>query len=212
MIALVDYGAGNLASVRKALAAIGAGVWTPTVAGELGRAHGIIVPGVGHFDSTKALTDEWRTAIKTMVGDGVPLLGICVGLQWLFEGSEEAPDAKGLAIFKGTCHIFSDGVNRGLKVPHVGWNSLVVNRPSRLMAGVHSGAQVYFTHSYAAPVIVDTAAVCEYGVSFSAAVERECVSAVQFHPEKSGDTGLKILSNWLNVSRRSSGGAKADAV
>ena len=212
MIALVDYGAGNLASVRKALAAIGAGVWTPTVAGELGRAHGIIVPGVGHFDSTKALTDEWRTAIKTMVGDGVPLLGICVGLQWLFEGSEEAPDAKGLAIFKGTCHIFSDGVNRGLKVPHVGWNSLVVNRPSRLMAGVHSGAQVYFTHSYAAPVIVDTAAVCEYGVPFSAAVERECVSAVQFHPEKSGDTGLKILSNWLNVSRRSSGGAKADAV
>ena len=106
VIALVDYGAGNLASVRKALAAIGARVWTPTVAGELGRAHGIIVPGVGHFDSTKALTDEWRTAIKTMVGDGVPLLGICVGLQWLFEGSEEAPDAKGLSIFKGTCSHF----------------------------------------------------------------------------------------------------------
>ena len=112
VIALVDYGAGNLTSVRKALAAIGASVWTPTVAGELGRAHGIIVPGVGHFDSTKALTDEWRTAIKTMVDDGVPLLGICVGLQWLFEGSEEAPDAKGLSIFKGTCHIFSDRVNR----------------------------------------------------------------------------------------------------
>ena len=199
MIALVDYGAGNLASVRKALAAIGAGVWTPTVAGELGRAHGIIVPGVGHFDSTKALTDEWRTAIKTMVGDGVPLLGICVGLQWLFEGSEEAPDAKGLSIFKGTCHIFSDSVNRRLKVPHVGWNSLVINRPSRLMAGVNSGAQVYFTHSYAAPVIVDTAAICEYGVPFSAAVERECVSAVQFHPEKSGDVGLHILSNWHRV-------------
>ena len=95
MIALVDYGAGNLTSVRKALSAIGANVWTPTVAGELGRAHGIIVPGVGHFDSTRALTAEWRTAIKAMVDDGIPLLGICVGLQWLFEGSDEAPDVEG---------------------------------------------------------------------------------------------------------------------
>jgi imidazole glycerol-phosphate synthase subunit HisH len=196
VIALVDYGAGNLTSVRKALAAIGGGVWTPTVAGELGRAHGIIVPGVGHFDATRALTGEWRTAITTMVDDGVPLLGICVGLQWLFEGSEEAPDAKGLSIFKGTCHIFSDCVNGRLKVPHVGWNSLVITRPSRLMAGVKDGSQVYFTHSYAAPLTDDTAAECEYGARFSAAVERDRVSAVQFHPEKSGDVGLHILSNW----------------
>ena len=199
MIALVDYGAGNLTSVRKALGAIGAKVWTPTVAGELGRAHGIIVPGVGHFDSTRALTDEWRTAIRAMIADGVPLLGICVGLQWLFDGSEEAPDAKGLSIFKGTCHIFSDYVNGRLKVPHVGWNSLVINRPSRLMAGITSGAQVYFTHSYAAPVMDDTAAICEYGTPFSAAVERDRVSAVQFHPEKSGETGLRILGNWANA-------------
>ena len=203
MIALVDYGAGNLTSVRKALAAIGAEVWTPSVPGELGRAHGIIVPGVGHFDSTEALTDEWRTAIKTMVGDGVPLLGICVGLQWLFEGSEEAPDAKGLSIFKGTCHIFSDSVNRRLKVPHVGWNSITLPRQTRLMAGVNDGSQVYFTHSYAAPVVGDTAATCEYGTPFSAAVERGNVSGVQFHPEKSGDIGLKILSNWVSsVGRR----------
>jgi len=88
----------------------------------------------------------------------------------------------------------------------------VINRPSRLMTGVKSGAQVYFTHSYAAPVIDETAAICEYGVPFSAAVERDLVSAVQFHPEKSGDTGLKILSNWLSLSRHSSEGAKADAV
>lgn len=212
MIALVDYGAGNLTSVRKALAAIGAEVWTPTVAGELGRAHGIIVPGVGHFDATKALTDDWRTAIKTTVDDGVPLLGICVGLQWLFEGSEEAPAVKGLSLLKGTCFNFTERVNRSLKVPHVGWNSLVINRPSRLMTGVKGGAQVYFTHSYAAPVIDDTAAICEYGVAFTAAVERERVSAVQFHPEKSGDIGLQILSNWHNLSRRRPGGAKADAV
>ncbi|HTH25044.1 MAG TPA: imidazole glycerol phosphate synthase subunit HisH [Vicinamibacterales bacterium] len=207
MIALVDYGAGNLTSVRKALNAIGAPVWTPAVAGELGRAHGIIVPGVGHFDSTKALTDEWRTAIKTMVEDGVPLLGICVGLQWLFEGSEEAPDIKGLSLLKGTCFNFTQHVNGRLKVPHVGWNSLEITRPSRLMAGVTSGSQVYFTHSYAAPVIDDTAAVCEYGVRFSAAVEHDRVAAVQFHPEKSGDTGLRILRNWANLSCRSSGGA-----
>ena len=212
MIALVDYGAGNLTSVRKALGAIGAPVWTPTVAGELGRAHGIIVPGVGHFDSTRALTDEWRTAIKTMVEDGVPLLGICVGLQWLFEGSDEAPYVKGLSLLKGTCFNFTEHVNDRLKVPHVGWNSLEINRPSRLMAGVTSGSQVYFTHSYAAPVIDDTAAVCEYGVRFSAAVEHDRVAAVQFHPEKSGDTGLRILNNWANLSRRSAGGAKADAV
>ena len=195
MIALVDYGAGNLTSVRKALSALGAQVWTPTVAGELGRAHGVIVPGVGHFDSTKGLTGEWRSAIKTMVEDGVPLLGICVGLQWLFEGSDEAPGMEGFGVFNGKC--FKLGDPRPLKVPHVGWNSLTFPRSTRLMSGVNEKSQVYFTHSYAAPVITDTAAVCEYGVSFSAALERGNVSAVQFHPEKSGDTGLRILGNWL---------------
>lgn len=197
MIALVDYGAGNLTSVRKALHAIGAKVWTPSVAGELGRAHGVIVPGVGHFDSTSGLTAEWRTAIKTMVDDGIPLLGICVGLQWLFEGSDEAPDVAGLCLLKGTCFNFTEHVNGRLKVPHVGWNSITFPRQTRLMAGVAEGAQVYFTHSYAAPITADTAASCEYGVTFSAAVERDNISAVQFHPEKSGETGLRILNNWL---------------
>lgn len=214
MIALVDYGAGNLTSVRKALSAIGADVWTPSVPGELGRAHGIIVPGVGHFDSTKALTEDWRTAIKTMVDDGTPLLGICVGLQWLFEGSEEAPGSRGFAVFNGTCFHLRDSrphdleTPRPLKVPHVGWNSITLPRATRLMSGVPDGSQVYFTHSYAAPVIDDTAAICEYGVPFSAAVERDNVAAVQFHPEKSGDVGLRILGNWTaRLSRRSAGGA-----
>jgi glutamine amidotransferase len=203
VIALVDYGAGNLTSVRKALAAIGASVWTPTVAGELGRAHGIIVPGVGHFDSTRALTTEWRTAIKTMVEDGVPLLGICVGLQWLFDGSDEAAGVEGLCTFEGKCFNLATSrpqdprTSRPLKVPHVGWNSLALPRRSRLMNGVGEGAQVYFTHSYAAPVTDDAVAICEYGVPFAAAVERDNVSGVQFHPEKSGDTGLRILRNWL---------------
>ncbi len=213
MIALIDYGAGNLTSVRKALNAIGAKVWTPSVAGELGRAHGVIVPGVGHFDSTSRLTAEWRTAITTMVDDGIPLLGICVGLQWLFEGSEEAPGVAGLGVFKGACFNLAHPSTRApqhpstlapqhpstLKVPHVGWNSLSLPRPTRLMTGVAEGSQVYFTHSYAAPITSDTAASCEYGVRFSAAVERENVSAVQFHPEKSGDTGLRILNNWLSA-------------
>jgi len=203
VIALVDYGAGNLASVRKALAAIGAPVWTPTVPGELGRAHGIVVPGVGHFDSTKRLTDDWRTAITTMVDDGVPLLGICVGLQWLFEGSEESTDAAGVGCFAGSCFRLGNPSRPQdlrtlgpLKVPHVGWNSLQLPRPSGLMGGIDDHTQVYFTHSYAAPVIADTVAICEYGVAFSAAVERGNVSAVQFHPEKSGDAGLRILENW----------------
>jgi imidazole glycerol-phosphate synthase subunit HisH len=214
VIALVDYGAGNLASVRKALAAIGANVWTPGVAGELGRAHGVIVPGVGHFGTTRALNAEWRTAIQTVAADGIPLLGICVGLQWLFRGSAEAPDTEGLCLFSDRCFNLSHpspppppslrwaGQSQApkaspLKVPHVGWNSITMPRQTRLMHGVKNGEQVYFTHSYAAPVIPETAAICEYGVPFSAAVERDNIAAVQFHPEKSGDTGLKILSNWL---------------
>ena len=197
MIALVDYGAGNLASVRKALAAVGAQAWTPAVPGELGRAHGIVVPGVGHFNATSQLTGDWRSAIKTMAADGVPLLGICVGLQWLFEGSDEADDADGICVFKGTCFHFAERVSGSLKVPHVGWNSLRMPKPSRLMAGVDNEAQVYFTHSFAAPVIDETVAICEYGVPFSAAVERGNVAAVQFHPEKSGDAGLRILTNWV---------------
>jgi len=208
VIALVDYGAGNLTSVRKALAAIGAGVWTPAAPGELERADGIIVPGVGHFDATRGLTEEWRTAIKAAVAVGTPLLGICVGLQWLFEGSAEAPNAQGLGMFKGTC--FRVGVGplgnenpalgqTPLKVPHVGWNSLSMPRPSKLMAGITPGTQVYFTHSYAAPVTDDTAAICEYGAPFCAAVERDNVAAMQFHPEKSGPAGLQMLSNWLRT-------------
>lgn len=207
MIALVDYGAGNLASVRKALAAIGTSVWTPAAPAELARARGVIVPGVGHFDATRGITGEWRTAIAAAVAGGTPLLGICVGLQWLFDGSTEAPEVDGLGVFKGTCSLFAFPVDARQKVPHVGWNSLSMPKPSKLMAGITPGTQVYFTHSYAAPVIDDTVAICEYGMPFSAAVERDNVAAVQFHPEKSGPAGLLILSNWLNLSRRSAGGA-----
>ena len=153
---------------------------------------------MGHFDATRGLTEEWRTAIKAAVAGGTPLLGICVGLQWLFEGSVEAPDVQGFGMFKGSCSLFTFPVNDRQKVPHVGWNSLSMPRASKLMAGIAPGTQVYFTHSYAAPVIDDTAAICEYGVPFSAAVERDNVAAMQFHPEKSGPAGLQMLSNWLS--------------
>lgn len=203
MIALVDYGAGNLTSVRKALSAIGAETWTPAGPADLSRASAIIVPGVGHFDATRGLTDEWRASIRASLDRGTPLLGICVGLQWLFEGSTEAPGVAGLGTFAGVCVRVGMNGTEGhagrLKVPHVGWNSLSVPRPSRLMQGVADGTQVYFTHSYAAPVVDDTVALCEYGIPFSAAVERGHVAAVQFHPEKSGDAGLRILRNWTSA-------------
>lgn len=194
MIALIDYGAGNLTSVRKAFAALGADVRTPRSRTELADARGIVVPGVGHFDRTRALDDEWRAAIERRIEAGVPLLGICLGLQWLFAGSAEAPEVRGLALFEGECTLLP-----AAKVPHVGWNTLSIPRPSRLMAGVPDDSQVYFTHSYAAPLNGHTAAVSVHAVPFSAAVEREHVSGVQFHPEKSGDIGLRILRNWLDA-------------
>jgi len=206
VIALVDYGAGNLTSVRKALGAIGAEVWTPAGPDELARARAVIVPGVGHFASTAALDEAWREAIRAALARSAPLLGICVGLQWLFDGSSEAPGVRGLGVVGGTCARLPDRVadERGgsetmLKVPHVGWNSLSLPRPTRLFAGMTEGTQVYFTHSYAAPVVPATAAVTSYGARFSAAVEDGLISGVQFHPEKSGDAGLQVLRNWLRT-------------
>jgi glutamine amidotransferase len=204
MIALIDYGAGNLTSVKKALAALGADVRVPRTPGELVDASGIIVPGVGNFRATTALTEEWRDAILGLVGDMRPLLGICLGLQWLFEGSTEAPDAVGLGLMTGQCDrlpataLTAAGGVESLKIPHVGWNALNFPRTTVLFDEVDEGSQVYFTHSYAAPVTQDAAAVTTYGVPFAAAVERGHVFGVQFHPEKSGDVGLKVLRNFLD--------------
>ena len=193
MIALIDYGAGNLTSVRKAFAHLGADVVSVDAPERLNNVRGIVVPGVGNFDRTQGISAPLRDAMQARMKAGVPLLGVCVGLQWLFDGSAEAPGVRGLCTFQGTC-VRLDAP----KVPHVGWNSLHFPRPSRLMRGLPDGVQVYFTHSYAAPVIEATAAVAEYGAPFSAALERDSVSAVQFHPEKSGNVGLRILQNWLD--------------
>ena len=199
MIALIDYGAGNLTSVRKGFAAAGADLFTPADPSDLEKAAGIVVPGVGNFAATSALEGLWTEAIRQAVNRGVPLLGICLGMQWLFEGSDEAPGVRGLGAIAGRCWRLPQ--RAGLKVPHVGWNSLHASRPSRLLGRVDERTQVYFTHSYAAPVTPETAATCEHGALFAAAVETGGVFGVQFHPEKSSDAGICILRNFVACAR-----------
>jgi glutamine amidotransferase len=198
VIALIDYGAGNLTSVRKALGAIGADVLVPASPADLADVRGIIVPGVGHFGATRALHGAWTDAIIASVGEGRPLLGICLGMQWLFEGSEEAPDCPGLGLLAGRCYRLSGAT---VKVPHVGWNTIDIARESSIVAGIAPRTQFYFTHSFVAPVSGDTAASTQHGEPFAAVVERGQVSGVQFHPEKSGEPGLTILRNFAELAR-----------
>ena len=199
MIALIDYKAGNLKSVKKAFAAIGADVFVPAVPADLADAGGIIVPGVGHFGATRALDHAWVDAILWRLGEGRPLLGICLGMQWLYEGSDEAPDLAGLGLLSGRCYRLGAVREAPVKVPHVGWNSLAINGEASIVDGVATGSQVYFTHSYVAPVTGDTVAVTEHGERFAAIVQRGYVAGVQFHPEKSGDVGLRILRNFVEL-------------
>ena len=246
MIALIDYKAGNLTSVKKALATIGADLYVPESPGDLADASGIIVPGVGHFGATRALDQSWIDAILARVGEGRPLLGICLGMQWLYEGSDEAPELVGLGLMSGRCYRLgtvrpdttegATGVTKGaaevrlksdatkdtddatddtddardsrgvrlqsdraIKVPHVGWNSLSLERSMSIVEGVPPDAQVYFTHSYAAPIGSETVAITEHGGPFAAIVQRGHVAGVQFHPEKSGEVGLRILRNFVEL-------------
>lgn len=196
MIAIVDYGAGNLVSVKKALDWLGAESAITSDPGQVAKASKIVLPGVGHFASTSALGRlGLQDAIAIAIGRGIPFLGICVGMQWMFERSQESPETLGLGVLQGECERFPASV----KSPHVGWNQLEVGSSSRLLQGVASSAFVYFTHSYRAPVCDTTTACCEYGGRFSAAVERDYLFGVQFHPEKSGDVGLKLLGNFCEL-------------
>ena len=203
MIAVIDYKAGNLSSVVKALRYLGADDVVVTQSPEVVlRADKIVLPGVGHFQSTQLLTDLGLTqATREAAAKGTQFLGICVGLQWLYAGSTEAPEIPGLGHFAGQCERFpAIYANAELKSPHVGWNSLEhIRSDSRLLAGVRDGSFVYFTHSWRAPVSKDTAAVTLYGDPFTSVVERGNVMGVQFHPEKSAETGLKVLQNFLNL-------------
>jgi len=196
MIAIVDYGAGNLVSVKKALAWLGAECAITSDLEEVARATRVVLPGVGHFASTKTLERAGlKQAIADSIGRGIPFLGICVGMQWMFERSQESPETRGFGVLDGECERFPASV----KSPHVGWNQLEVDSSSRLLRGVPSGSFVYFTHSFRVPVSGATVASCEYGGRFSAAVERDHLFGVQFHPEKSGDIGLRLLSNFCEL-------------
>jgi len=193
MIAVVDYRAGNLTSVKKALEHLGVEAIVTGDPRVVATADKIILPGVGHFSATAVLQETGlRTAILQRIERAVPFLGVCVGMQWMFESSEEAPGMSGLGLFSGRCERFPERV----KSPHVGWNSLVCREGSRLFQGIADGSFVYFTHSYRAPVVDATVARSEYGGAFSAAVERAHIFGVQFHPEKSGAVGLKLLENF----------------
>lgn len=203
MIAVIDYKAGNLTSVVKALRFLGADDVVVTQSHEdVLKADKIVLPGVGHFQATQLLEDLRLTeATREAVATGTPFLGICVGLQWLYEGSTEAPGTAGLGHFAGQCERFP-AVYEGeeLKSPHVGWNSLEeVRADSRLLRGITAGSFVYYTHSWRAPLSADTAASTMYGGAFTGAVERGNVMGVQFHPEKSAETGLKVLKNFLEL-------------
>ncbi len=196
MIAIIDYGAGNLVSVKKAFDFLGYSCAITSDPDDVARAVKIVLPGVGHFAATASLAKSGlRDAIADAIPRGVPFLGICVGMQWMFAGSQESAETPGLGLFKGACERFPSTV----KSPHVGWNQIEVSASSRLFRGLASQSFVYFTHSFYAPTMSLTSACCEYGGRFSAAIGKDNLFGVQFHPEKSGDIGLQLLRNFCEL-------------
>jgi len=196
VIAIVNYRAGNLTSVKKALDHLGVKCEITSDPEVVTSAAKIILPGVGHFSVTKMLdASGLRPVILERIQNGIPFLGICVGMQWMFQSSDEAPSISGSSLLAGNCERFPANV----KSPHVGWNSLACGDRSLLLRGVHSGSFVYFTHSYRAPVVNSTVARSVYGGEFSAAIEQDNMFGVQFHPEKSGNVGLTLLRNFCQL-------------
>jgi imidazole glycerol-phosphate synthase subunit HisH len=197
VIAIVDYGAGNLNSVKKAFDHLGAEAVVTSQPEAIEAADKIVLPGVGHFSALGGLDNTGlRNAVLRAISAGKPFLGICLGMQWLFEGSDEAPELAGAGILAGQCSQFPSSV----KSPHVGWNSLAVRNGSRLLRNVAPDSFVYYTHSFQAPVVAATTAATEYGAPFSAVVEQGKIFGVQFHPEKSWTVGLLILKNFCEIT------------
>ena len=196
MITIFDYGAGNLRSVQNTLDEIGAQYELVRDAAGLERATKIILPGVGHFGQMLRSLDEMnvREALIRQIRKDVPFLGICLGLQGLFEGSEEAPEQRGLGIFPGYVKRFDDTA----RVPHMGWNNVTPVKPSKLLAGLNNPF-LYFAHSYYVPVVEQTAAICTYSVPYTAVLESGNTFGVQCHPEKSGPLGLAIVRNFVSL-------------
>lgn len=203
MIAIIDYDAGNIKSVEKALQYLGEEAVITRDAGEILMADKVILPGVGAFgDAMKKLNRYGLVpVIHEVVEKGIPFLGICLGLQLMFESSEEAPGMEGLGLLKGKIVRIPEG--DGLKVPHMGWNSLSFPKEGRLFAGIPENSYVYFVHSYYLQAEEDiVTATAEYGVTIHASVEKGNVFACQFHPEKSSHTGLTILKNFVELKGR----------
>jgi imidazole glycerol phosphate synthase glutamine amidotransferase subunit len=196
VITILDYGAGNLRSVQNTLEELGCAFQLVRDARGLETAKKILLPGVGHFGQMMRALDELgvREALAGRIRTGVPFLGICLGLQALFESSEEAPEARGLGIYPGTVRRFPAGV----RVPHMGWNELEVSGESKLACGLTVRPYVYFAHSYYVPVDPRAAATCTYGVPYTAVLEAGPIFGVQFHPEKSGAVGLHMVRNFVS--------------
>ena len=195
VISIFDYGAGNLRSVQNTLGAIGADYELIRNAARIRKATKLVLPGVGHFGQMMRALDELdvRGALIESIRGGVPFLGICLGLQALFTSGEEAPEERGLGIYPGEVKRFQGA----MRIPHMGWNQLQRLRESKLLRDTGDKPYVYFAHSYYAPVVAATAAICEYAVPYTAVLEQDNVCGVQFHPEKSGDLGLKIVRNFV---------------
>lgn len=202
-IALIDYEMGNLLSVSKALEHVGASVRIVKNPSEAEAASGVLLPGVGNFgDGMMHLKKSgFAEFVKNWIAQGKPFLGICLGMQMLMESSEEAPGVPGLGIFKGTAGKFPSGI---AKVPHMGWNTVSVISENKFFKGIQNGSSLYFVHSYYVKPEDDAivASVTEYILPFASAIGRGNVAAVQFHPEKSQDSGLRILSNFVKISKR----------
>lgn len=201
MIAIIDYGAGNIQSVNKAFKHIGCDAVITRDKDIILKSDGAILPGVGSFGDTMNTMNSFgiKDTVIEFTKSNKPFLGICLGLQLLFPSSEESPEAKGLGIFDGT--ITKIPSNEGLKIPHIGWNSLDIKKSEGLFKGIDKNPYVYFVHSYflnAADKNI-VSAQTEYGITIDAAVEKDNIFATQFHPEKSGETGLKILKNFADI-------------
>jgi glutamine amidotransferase len=197
MITILDYGAGNLRSVQNTLGEIGAEYELVRDAAALSHASKIILPGVGHFGQMMRALDlmQVRDALLDRIRAGVPFLGICLGLQALFESSEEAPEERGLGLFKGEIRRFPATA----RVPHMGWNEIEPRDGAKLLANLAQHPYLYFAHSYYAPVTDATAATCNYTVPYTAVLETGNIFGVQFHPEKSGPVGLRIVKNFIDA-------------
>lgn len=200
MIAICDYDAGNIMSVQKACAHVGFDYVLTRDISQILNADHIILPGVGSFGVAmeKLYSYGLTNVLKEAAGKGIPILGICLGLQLMFEESEESPGVRGLGLFEGSIRRIPDQGGM-LKIPHMGWNSLSFPSHGRLFQEIPEGTDVYFVHSYYLPVNPYVKAVTHYGVEIGASVEKENLFACQFHPEKSGMRGLKILENFLKL-------------